>query len=71
MGGRPCGVELEGLDLSTGLESSSSTRFVSVGGGRGGNGCRTVFWLSLSALRLLRSSVDGLCDVNPASAHHC
>lgn len=38
MGGKPWGVELEGLDLSIGRESSSSMRFVAAAGGRGGNG---------------------------------
>ena len=36
-GGRPCGVELEGLDLSTTLESSSSIRLIAVAEGRGGS----------------------------------
>lgn len=36
-GGRPCGVELEELDLSTALESSSSVRLVVAAGGRGGS----------------------------------
>lgn len=37
IGGRPWGVELEGLDLSIGLDSSSSMRLGAAAGGRGGN----------------------------------
>jgi hypothetical protein len=64
-GGRPWGVEFDGLDLSmTFLDSLESVLWVEEARGRDGCSGRWLSWLSLSNFRSSRCSVSGLLNVS-------